>query len=220
MSEAPQDFPVVIYHNPDCGTSRNALAMIRAAGYEPQVIAHPILVDRPIVVTPKGVKLCRSLIVVGRMGQASRPRQGSLFALAVVIAAAAIDQRRRAVVGGAIDDRRRVIIAAVPAAKTTAPAAKTAASVFAAAAMAAPAAAVTAAAMTAAATAAAMATAAAAAMATATAATVTAAAAMLCLGEVEGRQHGQGDEGSCGNAQCRRAQGRAALCDVGHQDLL
>ncbi|HEV2574285.1 arsenate reductase (glutaredoxin) [Methylocella sp. CPCC 101449] len=107
------DFPITIYHNPDCGTSRNTLAMIRAAGYEPTVIeylkvgwtrtglqdlfaamhvgardvlrqkgtpaaelglldpgvsdsqlleamvAHPILVNRPIVVTPKGVKLCR-----------------------------------------------------------------------------------------------------------------------------------------------------------------
>lgn len=107
------DFPVVIYHNPSCGTSRNTLAMIRAAGYEPQVveylqagwtaeqlrelskaaglslhqlmrtrgapaedlgltaegvseaqildamIAHPILVNRPLVVTPRGAKLCR-----------------------------------------------------------------------------------------------------------------------------------------------------------------
>ena len=106
-------FPVTIYHNPDCGTSRNALAMIEAAGYAPTVIdyrtagwtrlqldallaamhagprallrekgtpaallglldpvvpdaailaamlAHPILVNRPIVVTPKGTKLCR-----------------------------------------------------------------------------------------------------------------------------------------------------------------
>jgi arsenate reductase len=108
-----EDFPVTIYHNPDCGTSRNALAIIRAAGYEPRVveylqegwtkplletlltamsaaprdilrekgtpaaalglldpkapdgrivdemIAHPILVNRPIVVTPRGTKLCR-----------------------------------------------------------------------------------------------------------------------------------------------------------------
>ena len=115
---AAPEFPVVIYHNPDCGTSRNALAMIRAAGYEPTVIeylnagwrvgqlrtliaeagatardflrekgapaaslgllagdvlddqiidamaAHPILVNRPIVVTPKGVKLCRPSEVV------------------------------------------------------------------------------------------------------------------------------------------------------------
>ncbi|MBR1219165.1 arsenate reductase (glutaredoxin) [Bradyrhizobium sp. U87765 SZCCT0131] len=104
---------VVIYHNPECGTSRNTLAMIRNAGLEPHVIeylktpparalllqliarmgisvrellrekatpyaelglddpalpdeklvdammAHPILINRPIVVTPLGVKLCR-----------------------------------------------------------------------------------------------------------------------------------------------------------------
>lgn len=106
-------FPVVIHHNPDCGTSRNVLGIIRAAGYDPVVIdyltegwtrpqllalfaaagitprqalrvarspaeelgltaesvtydqlldamvAHPILVNRPIVCTPKGVRLCR-----------------------------------------------------------------------------------------------------------------------------------------------------------------
>jgi arsenate reductase len=104
---------VVIYHNPDCGTSRNTLAMIRNAGIEPHVIeylktppsrallaqlisrmgisvrallrekgtpfgelglgdpglgdealldammAHPILINRPIVITPNGVRLCR-----------------------------------------------------------------------------------------------------------------------------------------------------------------
>ena len=104
---------VVIYHNPACGTSRNALALIRHVGIEPQVIeylktppnramiqalvermgvplrgllrekgtpftelvlgdpdltddqildaidAHPILLNRPIVVAPLGVKLCR-----------------------------------------------------------------------------------------------------------------------------------------------------------------
>jgi arsenate reductase len=115
---AEPDFPVVIYHNPECRTSRNALEMIRAADYEPAVIeylktgwtlqqlrelmaeagvaprdflrdkgtpaaslgllasyvpddmildamvAHPILVNRPIVVTPKGVKLCRPSEVV------------------------------------------------------------------------------------------------------------------------------------------------------------
>ena len=103
----------IIYHNPDCGTSRNTLAVIRNAGIEPHVIeylktppsrtllrqlvarmglsvrellrekgtpyaelglgnaaltddelldammAHPILINRPIVVTPKGVRLCR-----------------------------------------------------------------------------------------------------------------------------------------------------------------
>ena len=35
MSDA---FPITIYHNPDCGTSRNALAMIEAAGYVPTVV--------------------------------------------------------------------------------------------------------------------------------------------------------------------------------------
>ncbi len=104
---------VTIYHNPNCGTSRNVLAMIRQSGEEPVVIeylktpptrerlkeliaamgipvrallrekgapyaelglgdlkwsddqlldfmiAHPILINRPIVVTPKGAKLCR-----------------------------------------------------------------------------------------------------------------------------------------------------------------
>ena len=103
----------IIYHNPDCGTSRNTLALIRNAGIEPHVIeylktpptrlllkqlidrmgvpvravirekgtpfaelglndpsltdaqlldamiAHPILINRPVVVTPKGVRLCR-----------------------------------------------------------------------------------------------------------------------------------------------------------------
>ena len=106
-------FPVTIYHNPKCGTSRNAVAMAKAAGYEPNVVPyltvgwtadllrhlaqqtglgvrgllrekgtpaeelgllksgvsddaiitamtqHPILVNRPIVVTPKGAALAR-----------------------------------------------------------------------------------------------------------------------------------------------------------------
>lgn len=106
-------FPIVIHHNPDCGTSRNVLRFIQAAGYAPVIItyltegwtrpqllalfaaaglaardalrvvrspaeemgltaadvtedqllaamvAHPILVNRPIVCTPKGVRLCR-----------------------------------------------------------------------------------------------------------------------------------------------------------------
>ena len=104
---------VVIYHNPDCGTSRNTLALIRNAGIEPHVVEylktppnrilvrqlaeragvtvrdllrekgtpyaelgladpsltddqlldaiaeHPILLNRPLVVSPKGVALCR-----------------------------------------------------------------------------------------------------------------------------------------------------------------
>lgn len=114
----PPEFPITIYHNPDCGTSRNALAMIEAAGYAPTVVEyrqvgwtrallaelvaatgatprellrekgtpaaelglsdlarsdeailqamveHPILVNRPIVVTPKGAALCRPSEVV------------------------------------------------------------------------------------------------------------------------------------------------------------
>jgi arsenate reductase (glutaredoxin) len=104
---------VIIYHNPQCGTSRNTLGLIRNAGIEPHIIeyvktpptrlllrqligrmgvsvrdvirekgtpymelglgdpslsddqlidavmAHPILLNRPIVVTPLGVRLCR-----------------------------------------------------------------------------------------------------------------------------------------------------------------
>ena len=107
------DFPVTVFHNPACGTSRNVVAAVKEAGYEPQVIeylkagwtkaqlkglldqmgarprdilrtrgtpaealgltdpaasdddilnamvAHPILVERPIVVTPRGTALCR-----------------------------------------------------------------------------------------------------------------------------------------------------------------
>jgi arsenate reductase (glutaredoxin) len=109
---------VTIYHNPDCGTSRNTLAMIRNAGIEPTVIEylktpptrerlveligksglsvrdvvrqkgtpfaelgldapsltddslldammeHPILINRPFVETPHGVRLCRPSEVV------------------------------------------------------------------------------------------------------------------------------------------------------------
>jgi arsenate reductase len=109
---------VTIYHNPDCGTSRNTVAMIRQSGEKPVVIeylkdppsreklneliramnipvrallrekgtpyyelglddpkwtddelidfmlAHPILINRPIVVTEKGVRLCRPSEVV------------------------------------------------------------------------------------------------------------------------------------------------------------
>ena len=106
-------FLTIIYHNPECGTSRNTLAMIRNAGIEPHVVeylktpparallvqmielagmtprdllrekgtpfvelalgdaslpddalidammAHPILINRPLVVAPLGVRLCR-----------------------------------------------------------------------------------------------------------------------------------------------------------------
>jgi arsenate reductase (glutaredoxin) len=104
---------IVIHHNPDCGTSRNVVAIVEAAGYQPVIIdylatgwtrpqllglfaaanltprtalreskspatelglldpsvsddallnamlEHPVLVNRPIVCSPKGVKLCR-----------------------------------------------------------------------------------------------------------------------------------------------------------------
>ena len=104
---------IVIYHNPECGTSRNVLGLIRNAGIEPHVVeylktspsrallvelidragitprellrekgtpyvelglsdpslsddalidammAHPVLINRPLVVSPAGVKLCR-----------------------------------------------------------------------------------------------------------------------------------------------------------------
>ena len=104
---------ITIYHNPNCGTSRNVLALIRNSGAEPEVVeylktppgrdklielvaqlgmpvremqrqkgtpyeelqlgnpalsddalidamvAHPILMNRPIVVTPLGARLCR-----------------------------------------------------------------------------------------------------------------------------------------------------------------
>ena len=107
-----------IYHNPNCGTSRNTLALIRNSGVEPEVVlyletppskeqlkglildmsitvrdllrqkgtpyeeldlgnakwsdeelldfmmAYPILINRPIVVTPIGTKLCRPSEVV------------------------------------------------------------------------------------------------------------------------------------------------------------
>lgn len=109
---------ITIYHNPDCATSRNTLAMIRQSGEEPEVIeylktppsrerlvelmeamgitprellrengtpyaelglgdpkwtdgelidfmlVHPILINRPIVVTPLGTRLCRPSEVV------------------------------------------------------------------------------------------------------------------------------------------------------------
>ena len=109
---------IIIYHNPDCGTSRNTLALIRQGGIEPHVIeylkiqpsrallaqlvgrmgigvrdlmrqkgtpyaelgldasdltdeqlldammVHPVLINRPIVVSPLGVKLCRPSDVV------------------------------------------------------------------------------------------------------------------------------------------------------------
>jgi arsenate reductase (glutaredoxin) len=113
MNGSDNPIDIIIYHNPDCGTSRNTLGLIRNAGLEPHVIEylktpptrvllaslvkrmgvtvrsvlrekgtpfaelglgdpslrddqlldammqHPILINRPIVVSPLGVKLCR-----------------------------------------------------------------------------------------------------------------------------------------------------------------
>ena len=118
----------VIYHNPDCGTSRNTLALMRHAGVEPRVIddqrdpptrmrlvaliraaglgvreslrqkgtpylelglddptlsdddlldamlRQPILINRPFVETPLGVRLCRpSEVVLDILPQVTRP---------------------------------------------------------------------------------------------------------------------------------------------------
>jgi arsenate reductase len=120
---------IVIYHNPECGTSRNTLAMIRNAGIEPHVVeylrtppsrtllvelidragitprdllrekgtpyaelglgdtslsddalvdammAHPVLINRPLVVSPLGVKLCRPSEAV--LDLLAEPQQGA-----------------------------------------------------------------------------------------------------------------------------------------------
>jgi arsenate reductase len=39
-AKMPERIKVTIYHNPDCGTSRNALAAIRAAGHEPRIVEY------------------------------------------------------------------------------------------------------------------------------------------------------------------------------------
>ena len=66
---------IKIYHNPNCGTSRNTLAMIRHAGVEPQVI-ESILMNRPFVVTPVGTRLCRPSELV--LDILSAPQDGPL----------------------------------------------------------------------------------------------------------------------------------------------
>jgi arsenate reductase (glutaredoxin) len=122
---------ITIYHNPDCGTSRNALALILNAGVEPRVIhylqtppsrdefvalvsamgiavrdvlrqkgtpfdelklgdsqwsddelidfvmQYPILMNRPIVVTPLGTRLCRPSELV--LDLLSSPQRGEFF---------------------------------------------------------------------------------------------------------------------------------------------
>jgi len=118
---------ITIYHNPDCGTSRNTLAAIRASGHEPRIIEylktpptraelkdliarmnlaardvvrrreplfrelglddkdvgeeelldgmieHPILINRPIVVTDVAVRLCRPSETVKEMLVEAKP---------------------------------------------------------------------------------------------------------------------------------------------------
>ncbi len=120
---------ITIYHNPECGTSRNVLALIHNSGAEPHIIeylqmppsraelvdllqrmampprhllrqkgtpyeelgldsekwtddelidfmlTHPLLINRPIVVTPLGVKLCRPSEVV--LDILPNPQQGT-----------------------------------------------------------------------------------------------------------------------------------------------
>jgi len=120
---------ITIYHNPDCGTSRNALAAIRAAGHEPRIveylkqrftrdelktligranlsirdvvrkkeslfremgldetdvgddeildamIAHPILINRPIVSTDTAVRLCRPSEMVKLLLSSEAPQE-------------------------------------------------------------------------------------------------------------------------------------------------
>ena len=123
---------ITVFHNPQCGTSRNVLAFIRAAGVEPEIVeylkdppgreklleligkmgipvrdllrqkgtpydelglgnpaltdeqlldammAHPILINRPIVETPLGTRLCRPSETVldllpGKQGDSAQP---------------------------------------------------------------------------------------------------------------------------------------------------
>ena len=125
------EFPITIFHNPACGTSRTVLALIRAAGYAPTVVeyletgwskpqlegllarmgagprdilrrrgtraaelglldpaagdaqllaamvAHPVLVERPIVETPLGTRLCRPAELVLPLLERQPPQNSS-----------------------------------------------------------------------------------------------------------------------------------------------
>ncbi|MBW0015148.1 ArsC/Spx/MgsR family protein [Mycobacterium sp.] len=73
----------VIFHNPKCSTSRKTLELLRDNGIEPNIVydelnladasddelldamaEHPILIERPFVVTPKGTRLARPIDAV------------------------------------------------------------------------------------------------------------------------------------------------------------
>jgi arsenate reductase len=59
---------VTIYHNPLCGTSRKTLEILREDVTDDEILdammEHPILINRPLVETDKGVRLCRPQDVV------------------------------------------------------------------------------------------------------------------------------------------------------------
>ena len=53
-----------IWHNPNCGTSRKTLEILRESGADDEavldaMVANPALIERPVVETEKGVRLCR-----------------------------------------------------------------------------------------------------------------------------------------------------------------
>jgi arsenate reductase-like glutaredoxin family protein len=58
----PEGSESFIYHNPRCSTSRKTLDLLRDNGIEPT--EHPILIERPFVVTPKGTRLARPIDAV------------------------------------------------------------------------------------------------------------------------------------------------------------
>ena len=60
---------VTIYHNPDCGTSRNTLAMIRASGEEPEVIAY-------LTTPPSRERLVQLIARCGSDGAPGDPPEG------------------------------------------------------------------------------------------------------------------------------------------------
>ena len=66
---------VTIYHNPDCGTSRNTLAMIRQSGEEPEIVEY--------LKTPPSRDTLVSLIAAmgGRLSVDSRPGRGTTFTI-------------------------------------------------------------------------------------------------------------------------------------------